>query len=264
MKKLKYLLLLTTMLAAACKKVVNVDLRNTTPQIVIEGEVTDAPGDYTVTISKTVDFTASNTYPPVSGATVFISDSNSLYTNQLREVDSGVYMTTDLVGVPKHTYQLKVIIGNQVYTASSTMPVRVPLDSITFAQNIGFNGQQEINAVVNFQDPAGTPNYYQFIEVDNDRLIPDIFVFEDRLSDGRYIEEPLFNDSSYLQRRDNLVLIMNCIDQNIYNYFFTLANISANNNGQSVTPSNPVSNITNGALGYFSAHTTQRGTLQVY
>jgi Domain of unknown function (DUF4249) len=252
------------MLAAACKKVVNVDLRNAAPQIVIEGEVTDAPGDYLVKISKTVDYSASNTYPPVSGATVFITDSTSHYTNQLREVDSGMYMTTDVVGIPQHTFQLKVIIGDQTYTASSTMPVRVPLDSITFAENIGFNGQQEINAVVNFQDPPGTPNYYQFIEMDNDRLIPDIFVFEDRLSDGRYIEEPLFNDSSYLQRRDNLVLTMNCIDENIYNYFFTLANISANNNGQSVTPSNPVSNITNGALGYFSAHTTQRGTLQVY
>ena len=265
MKKLKYLLLLTTMLAAACKKVVNVDLRNAAPQIVIEGEVTDAPANYMVKISKTVDFSASNTYPPVSGATVIITDSSAPHnSNQLREVDSGVYMTSDLVGIPLHTYILTVTIGDQLYTASSTMPAHVPLDSITFAQNIGFNGQQEINAVVNFQDPPGTPNYYQFIEQDNDRLIPDIFVFEDRLSDGRYIEEPLFNDSSYLQRRDNLVLTMNCIDQNTYNYFFTLANISANNNGQSVTPSNPVSNITNGALGYFSAHTTERGVLQVY
>ncbi len=260
----KYLLLLTTLLASACKKVVNVDLRNAAPQIVIQGEVTDAPGPFKVTITRTVDFSASNSFPPVTGATVIITDTTNGVTDQLKEADSGVYITSQIGGVPLHTYRLQVTIGGQQYTATSTMPVRVPLDSITFAENVGFNNKDEINAVVNFQDPVGVVNYYQFTEVYNGRLLPDIFVFEDRLSDGKYIQEPLYNDSAYLQRGDSLILTMNCIDQNIYNYFYTLMNVSGNNNFQAVTPANPVTNISNGALGYFSAHTTQRGAIVIY
>jgi hypothetical protein len=117
---------------------------------------------------------------------------------------------------------------------------------------------------VNFQDPVGLGNYYQFTEQVNGRNIPNVFVFEDRLSDGRYIVQPLFNDSAYLQKNDTLVLTMNSVDQNIYNYFFTLANVTGNNNFQTATPANPNTNITGGALGYFSAHTTQKERIVVY
>ena len=263
-RTITYGFLLTALLASACKKVIDVDLKNVAPQIVIEGNITDAGGAYEVKISKTVDFSADNVFPPVTNAVVTITDSTMNRSEQLQEADSGLYLTNTIIGVPHHTYGLVVDVDGQRYTASSTMPSRVPLDSITFAENVNFNNQLEINAVVNFRDPVGLGNYYMFTEYDNDKLIPDIFVFEDRLSDGRYIQDPLFNDSSYLQKGDTLVLTMDCIDQNIYNYFYTLMNVTGNSNFQSVTPANPVGNLSNGALGYFSAHTTQRAAITVY
>jgi hypothetical protein len=57
---------------------------------------------------------------------------------------------------------------------------------------------------------------------------------------------------------------MNCVDKNVYDYFFTLSGVTGNNGFQTATPANPVSNISNGALGYFSAHTTQRVKVEVY
>src|SRR6202012_2150564 len=135
-----------------------------------------------------------------------------------------------LIGIPRHTYQLLVISGGQQYAASSTMPLPVALDSITFGVNVDLNGNDVIDAVVNFKDPPGLGNYYQFTEVLNGRTLPDIFVFEDRLSDGKYIEQPLFNDSSYLQRGDTVLLTMNCVDKNVYNYFFSLTDVTGNNN----------------------------------
>jgi len=250
--------------AAACKKVINIDLNNVAPQIVIEGEVTDGKGPYQVKISKTVNFSADNVYPAVTNATVMITDSTAQITEKLYQADSGVYQTRVLIGAPQHVYALNVTVDGKQYTAVSIMPKQVLLDSVTFALNFDFNNKQQINAVVNFKDPPGLGNYYQFTETVNDRLIPNVFVFEDRLSDGRYIEQPLFNDSAYLKTDDVLVLTMNCVDKNNYNYFFTLANVTGNNNFQTATPANPVTNISNGALGYFSAHTTQRAHLSVY
>jgi hypothetical protein len=257
-------LLVLVLLVTSCKKVIDVDLKNTTPQIVIEGNVTDAPGVYTVLISKTVDFSADNTYPPVTDAFATISDSTAHITDTLVQVFPGVYASSQIMGFPNHTYYLSVSEGNKVYTANSTMPFPVSIDSISFAQNVGFNNKEEINAIANFQDPAGITNYYWFTEGVNSRVIPNIFVFEDRLSDGRYIEYPLYNDSSYLNPGDTLHLTMNCVDENTYNYFNTLVNVTGGNNFQAVTPANPATNVSNGALGYFSAHTTQRTSIVVY
>jgi hypothetical protein len=245
--------------------VISVDLNDAAPQIVIEAEVTNMKGPYHVRISKTVNFSAGNVYPPVTNADVYITDSTSGTTDHCVQTDSGTYQTRHTVGLPRHTYILRVAIDGKQYTATSTMPKPVFLDSVTFALNFDFNNKQQRNAVVNFQDPPGLGNYYQFTEVLNGRTIPNVFAFEDRLSDGRYIEQPLFNDSAYLQINDTLLLTMNCVDRNIYNYFFTLANVTSNNSGfQNATPANPVTNLTGGALGYFSAHSTQQMRILVY
>jgi hypothetical protein len=242
----------------SCKKTVTLKLDSVTSQIVIQGEVTNAAGPYMVIINQTVNFYADNTFPPVSGAVVKISDNQGV-TDSLTETSSpGVYTSHILQGQPGNTYSLSVFAQNKKYTAVSTMPAPVPLDSVTFESTSGF-GQHRISAVVNFQDPPGIKNYYQFLEFINGQLFnKNVFIFEDRLSDGKYINDNLFTDSSYLSSGDDLEVKMYCIDENIYNYLFQLDQSSARGAfNNTASPANPVSNISNGALGYFSAHTTQ-------
>jgi hypothetical protein len=259
--------LLTLLLSAGapgCKRTVSVELDDAPSRVVIEGEITDETGPYLVKITRTVNFSGPNTFPPVTGATVQITDSTGGQSYALTEASPGMYKTSDFTGKPGHLYSLVVQAEGQQYTAVSTMPAVIHLDSVSFALNTDFNGKKDLNAVVNFQDPPGIVNYYQFIEYLNGELIPNTFVFEDRLSDGRYIEQPLFNDSAYLKKGDTLQLKMHCIDKNIYNYFFSLLQVTANNGFQAATPDNPITNLTGGALGYFSAHTVNRAKLAIY
>lgn len=53
---------------------------------------------------------------------------------------------------------------------------------------------------------------------------------------------------------------MQCIDEAIYDY---LLGLSENMNQPSATPTNPVSNISNNALGYFKAQTSSKKTINV-
>jgi len=247
----------------ACKKTVKVDLNNAPSRIVIEGEITNQPGPYQVKITRTVAFDEPNDFPPVPGAIVWVTDSNNSIMYQFVETTPGIY-TANFTGVPRHRYYLDIQVDTLHYTANSTMPDIVHLDSVTFALNTDLDGKKELNAVVNFKDPGGVVNYYQFIERVNGRIIPNTFVFEDRLSDGRYIEQPLYNDSSYLHKGDTLLLKMHCIDKNIYNYFFSLMQVSGNDGFQTASPDNPITNISGGALGYFSAHTISSEKMVVY
>jgi|HubBroStandDraft_1064217.scaffolds.fasta_scaffold154531_2 hypothetical protein len=250
-------------LLCSCQKIVQLNLKTATPQLVIQGEVTNAPGPYAVSISRSVGFYADNNFPPVSGASVTISD-NTGVTDSLTEVTPGVYMTHTLQGVPGNTYSLSVTTGDSIYSSVSTMPQPVPLDSVTFRTMNGF-GLSQITAIVNFQDPADVMNYYEFIEYINGvEFTKEIFVFDDRLSSGKYISYGLRMDSAYLQKNDLLEVQMNCIDQNVYNYFNQLELSSGTGAfNTAASPANPSSNISNGAFGYFSANTTQSMTVTV-
>jgi hypothetical protein len=69
----------------SCTKTIEPPLVNSPPQLVIEGAVSDTAGPYHVTISKSVDFYADNTYPGVSGAKVTITDQTAGLSDALTE-----------------------------------------------------------------------------------------------------------------------------------------------------------------------------------
>jgi Domain of unknown function (DUF4249) len=250
---------LVWMAACSCKKVISINLNSASPQIVIVGEVTNAAGPYQVQISKTVNFSDPNTFPAVSGALVTIADNQGLL-DTLMENAPGNYVSHNFwQGTPLHSYTLSVLAEGIIYTGISTMPPAVPLDSVGFYFDHSRGSQTIIEAIPYFQDPPGMANYYQFIENVNGRPLTEIFIFSDQFSDGKYISQPLFDDSTYsrLLPGDDLVLSMYSIDQSTYGYLNTLQQISATNPIQSVTPANPNTNLSGGALGYFSAHTTE-------
>ena len=253
------LLTVSIIILYSCEKEVNVDLNNTAiPKVIIEGIITNATGPYLVTIANTVNFSDLNNYPTVSGASVIITDRTSHLTDTLLESPAGTYKTHLIQGVPGHSYELLVNSNGQTYTASSAMPLPVSLDSIAFVHRNNF-GNSSISAAPYFQDPAGVTNFYTFNIFVNDRKLKNIFVFGDRLSDGRYITQQLFMDSAYIKAADTVLVKMNCVDKNVWNYFNTLS-LQTEGGPQAVAPANPISNISNNALGYFSAHTVQTGT----
>lgn len=258
----KYNFWFLILMTVACKKVITLNLKNTSPQIVIQGIVTNNPGPYTVQISKTVDYAVQNIFPPVTGALVIIKDNTINITDTLQETSPGIYTTDTLLqGTPEHTYTLFVLAEGRQYLASSTMPQQVSLDTIGF-MNTTLVATNVLNAIPSFQDPAGIDNYYVFLQSSNKPQSNKIFTLSDRLSDGKYITIPLFNDKSYFNTGDTVWLEMRCVDKESYHYFNELSHLT-NPADLPTAPANPTSNISNNALGYFSACTVQNKTVVV-
>ncbi len=261
--KVKYLFeaLLIISTFYGCKKVINVNLDNAGIQTVITGEVNNLPGPYVISISNSVNYSSDNVFPPVSGAFVTITGNGLVDT--LSETSPGIYSTHTLQGKPGKKYSLFVSMGHNTYTATSIMPQPVHLDSISFEAGRNNN----IYAVANFQDPPGVANYYRFIEFANNVEFANgrgNSVFSDRLSDGRYINRLLYDDSTDIKPGIELKVQMSCIDENVYNYFDQLYQVSGNGGGfASPTPANPTSNISGGALGYFSANTVSSRSVDI-
>ena len=256
-------LLLSTLLFVSCEKVIDIDLKDSKSSIVIEGEINEGDSLHTIRITKSSLFGGSNTFPNVKGAVVTISDDQG-NSEVLTEVSEGIYSSTQfkVKGVEGRTYSLNVESEGKVYTSSSTIPKRVNLDYILLIDN-NFAGNGAKTPVPVRQDPAGIQNNYLFklyIKRAKDDLgwVKDssIIILDDVYSDGIETQQPLFGTIRAFMPKDSVRVTMMCVDRSVYKYFFSFSL-----NGQGVaSPANPISNISGGALGYFSAQTKQ--TLQ--
>lgn len=253
--------IIVSFLFESCTKEIDIDLNSSSPQIVIEGSISDAPGPYTVKISKTVNFSDSNTYPPVSGALVIISD-NAGVVDTLTESTPGLYETQKIAGTQGNTYTLKVIAESKQFEAVSTMPYKISLDSIRFDL---FNDPGETDTtyaiVPLFFDNVEFGNNYRFLFSANGKADKSYQVTNDNIGNGRLNAQPFFSDDLKFFKGDTVQVTMLCIDLATYNYYYTLSQISESGPGGGTTPTNPPNNITGDeVLGIFSAFTTQTKT----
>jgi hypothetical protein len=249
---------------ASCKKVIDLKLNNASAQIVIEANITDQDGPQYVTITKSVPFTATDNFPTVTGAAITLNDGAGGQF-QFKEVHPGLYILYPFHGaIYGRTYTLMVKIGDTTYTAQSTMPIAsVPLDSITDKPNVV--GKSDLRTItVNYQDPPNISNQYLFILFVNSSEAGTIFINNDSFTNGRYVKEDLFQNDIDVHPGDTASVNMECIDKNIYQYWYTLSQQQDNGPGGEITPSNPPSNFNNDALGYFSAHTITGKSIIVY
>jgi len=263
MKRHKFYLFifLISIVFISCTKVIDLKLGNNSGQLVIEGNITNVTGPQYIKLSQNVPFTSTNTYPPVTGATVYVTDNTGIK-YVFTEQPEGTYLVVGLTGVAGTTYKMTVVTNGITYTASSLMPAQVSLDSITSSENEFSSNKNLRQITVHFQDPAGVANQYRFVMTVNGLQTNDIFVINDEFFDGRYVDYDLIGNGINVHPGDIVTVEMQCIDKPIYTYWFTLMQ-QADGGAGGVAPSNPPTNISPASLGYFSAHTTQSITLLV-
>lgn len=265
MKKLLFFGLLSLSLLA-CEKEISVDLNTADPKIVVEATLNDQETLATVKLSKTVNFSDPNAYPAVSGAEVVIVD-NMGNTWVCTETAPGIYQNTQLRGVVGQTYTLKITTADdQMFTAESTLPAPVPVDSISIVESTfpgAGNDTTSYFVIPRYLDPIGVQNNYRFIQSLNGAKDPTIIVRNDNVFIGKVNEQPLFSQDLEIHSGDVLDIEMMGIDRGVYDYFFSLSQSVSNSPDASGVPGNPVSNISGGALGYFSAFSIQKFTVVI-
>jgi hypothetical protein len=245
-----YLLLAATALISSCQKVINVDLNSASPATVVQGNLPNTPNHDTVQLTQTVNFSEPNTFPAISGAFVTVSD-NAGNLDTLFENPAGMYSTSKMIGTPGRTYTLNITANGKIYTATSTMAAPVAIDTLTITKSIFGKSSDQVNVI--FTDPAGIVNYYRFVEKINNTIKERNYITDDQLQDGQKITFPLFGDNDSIKSGDSVRVWLQSIDKGVFTYYSSLDNASGGG-GANVAPANPTSNVTNGALGYFSAY----------
>ncbi len=245
------MLLCSAFIFTSCEKVIDVTVKDSKPQIVIEANIVNDSAACFVSITKTVNFSNDNNFPGVEGASVILCD-NLGNTETLQMQSSGIYKSSSLFGVEGRTYSMNIIAEGKKYYATSTMPYQTNLDTIT-VDSISFGGKISKQVTPHYTDPLNIKNYYHFRIFVNSKMDKNVLVDNDNYTDGRMVAFPLSNELK-INSADSVRIEMQCIDKSVYLYYFSLSQ-SLNGPNSTGAPANPVSNFSGGCLGYFSAHT---------
>ncbi len=248
------------LLLSACEKVIDVDVKDAETKYVIEGWVADSPWHSFVKITTTRHLSDNNDFQAVTNAAVRVADENG---NEISfSEEDGIY-TPDVpsfAGVVGSTYTLTVDIEGEQFTASSTMPKKVKMDTLYITQDFIF-GEVRKTANIAYKDPPGERNYYRFIQFIDGVQYNRVFISNDEYSDGKQVTDklrtPSEDEEHQIETGSSVMVQALCIDKANNDYWTSFLTSGATGGSATASPANPTTNIRGGALGYFSAHTIE-------
>lgn len=257
-KNISLLIILAALFS--CEEAVKLDLKQTGQKIVIEGLVTTRANDNFVRLTRTRGFYEAGGVQSVTGATVTVSDdAGNVYT--FMEPEEGHYVPqTHFNGVVGRTYKLRVAIGQDIYEAEDKLVRVAEVDSVRSGPVDDPDDEQIdkgdlYNLKLYFKEPQDTRDYYLFkfyregfLKVNDES---DVYVISDEILDENIDGFP--SPVSY-KVNDKATMEMYSLSRNAYLYYSDLSNLLLSDGGMfGPVPSNPRTNITNGALGLFQA-----------
>ncbi|MEZ4938254.1 MAG: DUF4249 domain-containing protein [Crocinitomicaceae bacterium] len=260
-------LIILILIFASCEKIIDVDIPDSEPQIVIEGKINTDTTLYSVFIRKTVAYNSTaDSY--VSGAVVTLSDyiGNSQILNY---VGNGEYQTTLMYGEIGRTYTLNVLNEGVEYQNYSSIKSPVQLDSVRvlYIPPNTYPGVDEgLYPQVYYTDPAGLGDRFRIILIKNDTVFnsaDDYFLTDDVYDDGLQDIVSFFGERFKLKPGDKLKVEFWTLNEHVFDYFETLENIISQGFAPTGVPDNPNSTWTNGALGVFNAYSYDSDSLVV-
>jgi hypothetical protein len=258
-------ILFTASLAGGCRKTIELELDSTYARLVVEGNITDQMKAHRVVLTLSADFFTNQPAPPVTGATLEISDGDQVYL--LTEVSPGVYETAPTVqGVPGKSYTL-TIKGVDIdqdgdpeeYFATDILKPVMMLDSVVVEEQNPLSSPPLYKISGWGQEPPTPDDCYQWLYYLNgvlktDTLSNTLFA-DDTFVNGSYLPGlPMFFDVK-ASPGDTILVETRSLTREYYTFIVTLMLETAwNQGGGSGPPANIIGNVSNGAIGYFSAH----------
>jgi hypothetical protein len=244
----------------SCEKVINIDLNESHQQIVIEAVLTDSLGYNFVKLTRTASLYDDYNFEKIKNAEVLVTDNESnsyIFT----ETEEGYYTNPDFKGKPQNVYNLSINAEGKEYTSSSTMPLNIPIDSVSFYMFPSqFNGELICIANCFYTDPVFDGNYYRVKTfVNNQKAVENSFnLFSDEYINGTMSAFSYYSEE--LKIADTVIFHLYNTDEANYEYWRLLYMNSGM--GMSSTPGNPTSNIIGeDVIGYFGAYSLSVDTL---
>ncbi|MFD1551606.1 hypothetical protein DNU06_03120 [Putridiphycobacter roseus] len=263
MKKVfTFLLIITAFLQISCEEVIDIPLNDAAQKIVVEAFTSNIEGRSYVKLTKSSTVYTNNNFEKISGASVIITDQNGINSVFLEDsTEKGLYLFPSFKVENNMTYDLKINADGEEITGTATSSFTPSLDLImgapisllpdTLTQGLEFFDPSTRLILYLFSDPIPTGDNYRIIAYINGEKDNNYYITNDLIGSGEQFGGVLFGAD--VDSADVVHVELLTMDNANYDYFYSLVN-NTGTGPFAATPSNPVSNLTNNALGYFGAY----------
>ena len=245
---------------SSCKKVINVDLNDADPKIVVDASVENGENYdghvIIVKLSKSASFYDSSVPELIKGKDVYAINSAG---KRFKLFENEYYYRIYIDEVDKSdVWKIETNIDGKDITAQTTMPNYVGIDSI-LSVKLPFGPQREgYTPVCFFTDIAGEANNYRLRIHINSLYYNDLYITRDDGFDGQQIAYPFMKLE--VQKGDTVSIDLMSIDAFSLEYYKVFAQ-NMGGGGFSAAPGNPITNIVGeDAIGIFTGQTVSSVT----
>lgn len=187
-----FILFLLTAIFASCEQVLDIEIREEMPVLVIEGALTTKKEPHIVKLYYTRPVIAGTVPSVVSHAVITLKD-NAGNSEILREIANGVYEISKIRGREGRTYTLSVAFGDNTYEAISTVPrLSMHPDTLEFKYKNKqlLYPEEGYYPFIGGQDLEGHGDFTQYKIFRNGKFLnkaKEINLFRDKYVDGNRI-----------------------------------------------------------------------------
>lgn len=260
MKLLQKIIILTVgLFVTGCEKAINVPLKTAPPRLVIDASIdwvkNTAGNEQKIVLSTTTGYDSPD-FPSISGAAITVTNASNTVFNFVETSGTGQYVCHNFLPVIGQTYNLKIILNGETYTASETFTPVPKIDDNIDQNDKGGDMGDEIEVTFSYTDNASQTNFYLNSTTQPHSPFPELEVEDDEHTNGNLMQESFSHEK--LKAGDHVDYKLYGISKSYYNYMFKL--ILATGNDDSPFPTTPSAvrgniinqtNSNNYAFGYF-------------
>ncbi len=239
----------------SCEEVVQIDLEESDPRLVIEASILwrkNTVGNVQFIRLTTTAAFFDDQIPPAEGASVSVYSETGMEF-AFEEMEPGIFRNDQFVPQLNKSYELEIEYKGEVYRAKETLLPVAPLEYIEQTDNGGFGGE-DIELKAYFTDPRNFQNNY-LVRFFYDDL--SIQIYDDEFTDGNQTFAYFTNED--LTSGEEVGFEIQGISKRYYDYLFILRSQASSGNGgpfqtQPTTVRGNIINTTNPdnfAFGYF-------------
>ncbi len=266
-------LALALALLSGCTDVVSLNVPQGLPVLAVDGAITDQPGPYTVTLTKTAGYFNDAPLARVAGAVVQLTD-NLGQQEVLREQAPGTYVGSKIQGKIGNSYVLNIKADGEEYQAATEIRRSQTIDSLgtIYRDDKGFGADTAGFRLIYYaQEPPGKGDYIRFKRFKNGRLLNQpgqLTTSSDELVDGNYLKVEF--GSPYLLKGDRGSVEINSLSADYYHFLNELRTQTDNRGLVAPSPANVRTNVKNvnpqspkNAVGYFAGYAVRSASITI-
>lgn len=260
MKLLQKILMLSVgLFLTGCEDVITVDLDTASPRLVIDASIdwkkNTAGNEQKIVLSTTTGY-YSPEFPSVSGAIITVTNPSDTVFEFVETPGTGQYICSNFLPVIGQTYNLKIVLNGETYTASETFTAVPEIEANIDQNNEGGMTGDEIEITFYYKDDASQANSYLNSVTQPYTPFPELEVEDDEHTNGNLMQESYSHED--FKAGDQIIIKLYGISKSYYNYMYRL--ILASGNDGSPFPTTPSAvrgnivnqtNSNNFAFGYF-------------